>query len=86
MAPKTLAPLLATLNITLAIPASAQSVLIGLGYADFSSSSSNDEALLSLEYQHNPFLQSGRWIAGWAGNASVHFNGDVFLGVGIYGE
>ncbi|MBO9448823.1 acyloxyacyl hydrolase [Tropicibacter sp. R16_0] len=75
-----------SLTMLMAAPLHAQSLILGLGYADFEFSGSSDQALVSLEYQHTPFHERERFSAALAGAASVHFNGDVHLGVGIAAE
>ncbi|MEX0316567.1 MAG: acyloxyacyl hydrolase [Ruegeria sp.] len=63
----------------------AQTLIVGAGYADFSFSQSLDQGLISLEYQHRPFHQGERLSTGLGGALSVHENGDVHVGAGVYG-
>ncbi|WP_164658341.1 acyloxyacyl hydrolase [Tropicibacter sp. Alg240-R139] len=81
-----LTPSTFVLALTLTSPLHAQSLILGLGYADFEFSGSSDQALASIEYQHTPFHQRERFSAAFAGAASIHANGDVHLGVGIAAE
>lgn len=62
----------------------AQTLILGAGYADFSNGQSLDQGLISLEYQHRPFHQAERFSAGWGGALSVHENGDLHAGAGLY--
>ncbi|SLN25098.1 Lipid A 3-O-deacylase (PagL) [Falsiruegeria litorea R37] len=75
-----------SLAMSTAAPLHAQSLILGLGYADFEFADSSDQALASIEYQHAPFHQRERFSAAFAGAASIHANGDVHLGVGIAAE
>jgi lipid A 3-O-deacylase len=68
-----------------AAQAQAQEWVLGLGYADFSSVTSEDQGMLDLEVHAIPFYESGRFQASWAGAVSVHFNGDFFIGAGLAG-
>ena len=63
----------------------AQSVVFGAGYADFSNSDGNDQAIFSLEYQHRPFHQATRFSAGWGTALTVDTDGDTHIGAGLVG-
>jgi opacity protein-like surface antigen len=65
--------------------AQAQTVVFGAGYADFSDSASEDQALFSLEYHHKPFHQATRFSASWGAALSVHNSGDFHIGLGLVG-
>ncbi|MGR3617538.1 MAG: acyloxyacyl hydrolase [Paracoccaceae bacterium] len=66
-------------------PVLSQSLVLGAGFADFSSSRSADDAVASVEYHHTPFHERPRFRAGVGGSLSVHLNGDVHIGAGLYG-
>ena len=68
-----------------ATTAQAQSVVFGAGYADFSSSGSDDQAIFSLEYQHKPFHQATRFGATWGAALSVDESGGTHIGAGLIG-
>ncbi len=80
------AALLAALLSFAAMPALAQNLVLGLGHADFSRPVSEDTEVISFEYQHTPFHDTGRLRFGVAAALDVHAAGDYFLGLGIYGE
>lgn len=63
--------------------AEAQEWIAGAGFADFNFRRSQDTALLSLEYIHEPFHSASRFEAAWSGAAQVHATGDIFVGIGI---
>ncbi len=65
--------------------AQAQSLVFGAGYADFSDSQSEDQAIFSLEYQHRPFHEATRFSATWGGALTVDQSGDTHIGVGLIG-
>ncbi|WP_298849800.1 acyloxyacyl hydrolase [uncultured Ruegeria sp.] len=78
--------LLATvLTVSASVTGNAQTVVFGAGYADFSDDASEDQGLISLEYQHSPFHQAARFSAGWGAALSVHENGDTHIGAGLIG-
>ena len=68
-----------------AATAHAQSVIFGAGYADFSDSNGEDQAIFSLEYQHNPFHQATRFSAGWGAALTVDVDSDTHIGAGLIG-
>ncbi len=68
-----------------ATTAQAQSVIFGAGYADFSSSNGEDQAIFSLEYQHRPFHEATRFSAGWGTALTVDTDGDTHIGAGLFG-
>ncbi len=76
--------LIATLVIA-ATTAQAQSIIPGAGFADFSDSASEDQAVFALEYQHRPFHQSRRFSATWGAALSVDEDGDSHFGAGLVG-
>ncbi len=80
---KTLA-LLAVLALS-AGAAHAQSIILGAGFADFSDSDSDDNALIALEYQHRPFHQAARFSVGWGAALSIDEAGDTHIGAGLVG-
>jgi len=57
----------------------------GLGYADFSSSSSIDQALVVFELHAEPFYENGRFELGLAGSVAADSTGDLFVGAGLAG-
>ncbi|TMV07647.1 acyloxyacyl hydrolase [Ruegeria sediminis] len=65
--------------------AQAQTVIFGAGYADYSHDQGEDEAVISLEYQHRPFHQATHFSAGWGAVASVDAASDFHVGLGLYG-
>lgn len=65
--------------------AQAQSVILGAGFADFSSGAGDDQAVLSLEYQHRPFYEATRFSASWGAALTVDTDGDTHLGIGLVG-
>ncbi|MGI9367233.1 MAG: acyloxyacyl hydrolase [Ruegeria sp.] len=74
--------------LALLVPATAvhsQTLILGAGYADYSDSSSEDQAIISVEYQHNPFHEATRFSATWGGVATVDADGDFHLGLGLIG-
>ena len=76
----------AILAFGLAGTTQAQSLILGAGYADFQHEQSQDQGVLSLEYQHTPFWERGRLSARLAAAATLHANGDFHLGAGVAGE
>jgi hypothetical protein len=70
---------------TVATTAQAQSIILGAGYADYSSSNSEDLGIISLEYQHRPFHEATRFSATWGGTVSVTEDGDTHVGAGLIG-
>jgi len=77
--------LLASVATAIATTLQAQSIILGAGYADFSNSQSEDQALIALEYQHRPFHEATRFSAGWGAALSVDEEGDTHIGVGLVG-
>ncbi|NDW45043.1 acyloxyacyl hydrolase [Ruegeria sp. PrR005] len=77
---------IALLATCCAAPLHAQSLILGSGYADFQYERSEDQAVLSLEYQHTPFWERGRLSARLAAAATLHSNGDFHLGAGVASE
>ncbi len=65
--------------------AQAQSIVLGAGYADFSNSAGEDQAIFSLEYQHRPFHEATRFSATWGGALTVDTDGDTHIGAGLIG-
>ncbi|WP_170339911.1 acyloxyacyl hydrolase [Ruegeria arenilitoris] len=65
--------------------AQAQSVIFGAGYADYSDSSSIDQAIFSLEYQHRPFHDATRFSAALGAALSVDEDGNTHIGAGVIG-
>lgn len=65
--------------------AQSQTVVFGAGYADFSDNDAEDQAAVSLEYQHRPFYEANRLSATWGGALTVDEAGDVHAGVGLIG-
>ena len=70
---------------TAAVPAMSQTLVLGAGFADFAYGESDDQGLINLDYQHKPFHERTRFRAGFGASLSVHFNGDAYLGAGVYG-
>ncbi|WP_298936600.1 acyloxyacyl hydrolase [uncultured Ruegeria sp.] len=77
--------LVSAVAIGAATAAPAQSIIFGAGYADYSDSMSEDQAILSLEYQHSPFHQATRFSATWGAALSVDADGDTHIGAGLIG-
>lgn len=67
----------------LAGAAQAQSVILGLGYADFSSSRGNDTEQFSIEYHHTPFHEGNKMSLSVGVSASATAEDDFFLGAGV---
>lgn len=65
--------------------AEAQTVIFGVGYADYSDSQSIDQAIFSLEYQHKPFHEATRFSATWGAAFSIDEDGDTHIGAGLIG-
>ncbi|KUJ80389.1 lipid A 3-O-deacylase [Ruegeria marisrubri] len=65
--------------------ANAQSLIFGAGYADYSHEMGDDQAIVSLEYQHRPFHEATHFSAGWGAAASVDGASDFHIGIGLYG-
>jgi lipid A 3-O-deacylase len=63
----------------------AQEWVLGLGYADFSNSNSNDQGLIAFEVHAEPFYENGPFEVSLAGAVVAHSTGDVFAGVGLSG-
>lgn len=76
---------IAVFTLFAATVAQAQSVIFGAGYADYSNSSGDDQAIFSLEYQHRPFHEATRFSATWGSALSVTADGDTHLGIGLVG-
>jgi opacity protein-like surface antigen len=68
-----------------AAAAQAQSLIVGVGYADFSFYKGEDQALFALDYHHTPFHKATRFSAGWGGTLSADASGDTHIGAGLYG-
>lgn len=79
------AAVLAAVLSTAALPVAAQEVTLGVGYSDYHREIAEDGAIVSLEYLHAPFHQSGRLSARFGATLDVQETGDVFAGVGISG-
>ncbi len=77
--------LIAAAAASVTTSASAQSIIFGAGYADYSDSQSEDQAIFSLEYQHKPFHQATRFSATWGAALSVDVDGDTHIGAGLIG-
>ncbi len=71
--------------LTAATAAQAQSIIFGAGYADYSSAESEDQAIVSLEYQHRSFYEATRFSATWGASLSVDTDGDTHVGAGLIG-
>lgn len=63
--------------------ARAQSVVLGLGYADFSDDQGKDTGQVSIEYHHTPFFQGERMSVAVAAAASATGENDYFIGAGV---
>ena len=63
--------------------AQAQSVVLGLGYADFSDDQGEDTGQVSIEYHHTPFFQGERMSVAVAAAASATGENDYFIGAGV---
>ena len=74
-----------TFALAAATSAQAQSIIFGAGYADYSNSDGDDQAIFSLEYQHRPFHEATRFSATWGGALSVDTDGDTHIGAGLIG-
>ncbi|WP_264212356.1 acyloxyacyl hydrolase [Leisingera thetidis] len=77
------AMLAAALSTAMALPAAAQEVALGLGYADYHRQTAEDGAMFAVDYMHAPFHQKGRLSARFGAALEVQETGDVFAGVGI---
>ena len=66
-----------------ATPVAAQELIVGVGQTQFFDDLSTDSALVSLEYRHSPFYESGRIYFALVATAVAHTSGDVFLGGGL---
>ncbi|NOE18689.1 acyloxyacyl hydrolase [Ruegeria atlantica] len=77
--------LAAVLTVSTFATAHAQTVVFGAGYSDFSEATSEDQALIALEYHHTRFHQATRFSAGWGAAFSVDEDGDTHIGVGLVG-
>ncbi|WP_170344935.1 acyloxyacyl hydrolase [Ruegeria atlantica] len=75
----------AVLTVSTFAAAQAQTVVFGAGYADYSEDTSEDQGLISLEYQHSPFHQAARFSAGWGAALSVDERGNTHVGAGLVG-
>lgn len=65
---------------------SAQEIVLGGGYTDYSRAGADNDATLSLEYHAPPFYENGAFTAGLGGVAEIQSGGDVFLGGGVVGK
>ena len=63
--------------------ASADEVVSGLGYADYSADGGTDAALFSLEIQGNPIRSLGAIDNALGVTAEVDAESDVFVGAGL---
>lgn len=77
--------LFALMTITISSAAQAREWILGAGFADFSREISEDSALVSVAYHHDPFHQGTRLDMGWGGAAALDSTGDFFLGLGLVG-
>ena len=64
-------------------PSAAQELIVAAGYTEFSSEFSIDSPVVSLEYHHSPFYETGRFEVSLAAIAVAHSSGDAFLGGGL---
>ena len=62
---------------------SAQEVVLGAGFADFSSDGADDSVLFSVDYNFRPFYSSGRFDLGWGTALELDTAGDAFAGIGL---
>lgn len=76
---------LSILFVVLASIASAQSVILGFGYSDFSAGNGEDSATFALEFQGAPIFGGKNVAGGLAASAVLDAEGDAFVGVGLYG-
>ncbi|MEP2534216.1 acyloxyacyl hydrolase [Shimia sp.] len=67
----------------LANPASAQEIILGLGYSDFSLGSASDATVVEIEYHHKPFHHIGRLSFEWGAVLSTDTEGNNFIGAGL---
>ena len=82
----TMKPLLViAFSLTAVTAVQAQSIVFGAGYADYSAGDAEDQAALSLKYQHRPFHEATRFSATWAAALTVNTDGDTHLGAGLSG-
>lgn len=65
------------------LAAQAQEVVLGVGFADFSTHNAKDSALFSMDYNFRPFYSNGRFDLGWGGALEIDTEGDAFAGVGL---
>jgi len=64
---------------------SAQQLIWGVGYLDYSEGSARDANVLELEYITTPFRTFGRFSASFGAAASLDAENDFFLGAGLAG-
>ena len=69
--------------LLLAAPVSAQQLIVGLGYADFSDGSAEDNTELNIEYHFAPFRDVNRWSFAGGAVLAIDEEGDAFIGGGI---
>ena len=80
------APWLAALVISAASTASAQEVILGAGFSDFSAAGAESGAMIDLEYHAAPMWTRGALDMGLGAVLSAHAAGDVFVGGGAYAQ
>ena len=66
--------------------AGAQSVVVGLGYADFSYYQSRDTVTANLEYRYSPFYQGRAVNLSWGFGLGLDADHDYFVGAGLIAE
>ena len=71
--------------VSVSSPLLAQELILGAGFADFSSGISEDGGMISAEYHHTPFYENDRLSVQLGGALSAHFTGDFHIGVGVAG-
>ncbi len=71
--------------VVTATAAQSQNLVFGLGYSDYANEKSEDQAIVSLEYQHSPFHDAPRFSATWGGALTVSEDGDTHVGLGLIG-
>ncbi|GAA6181128.1 hypothetical protein NBRC116594_25660 [Shimia sp. NS0008-38b] len=64
-------------------PISAQQLIFGIGYSDFSEGSALDAQSFSIEYVGKPFREVGRLSVSLSAIASFDDEDNTFVGVGI---
>ncbi|MBY6067252.1 acyloxyacyl hydrolase [Leisingera aquaemixtae] len=77
--------LAAAVSASMALPAAAQEVTLGLGYSDYHREGAEDGAMFAVDYLHAPFHERGRLSARFGATLEVQETGDIFAGVGISG-